>query len=626
MSKRNVGQPIQQLDPFAIQVSQPSISIPSLPATKYYANTKDLEAISRSLSLIGQGAYQYARLKQGEKIEEERQERLDRQAEAGAGRQAATIDRAILKASFEDDTLDTTILRPADPANGVEAVTEEDELIRLVQENGPVEGLRDWINIRLSGPMSQLGSEEARQAYYEEAFPTVLNAGMAWVNAREQARQSMLREDLAIQFAASDDLPSVGELVSESKKSSVLEPLDEQEAVGLLLQSAEIASSRDRHDRARRLLGLIPESKRGKEWYEAADATETRFLDGAGRVITGELRSTTFAPGGPIATMFGPGTNPDSELIERLDQAIKSLAADQSFSPEDQRDRLLAAQAEVDPMGAAFISLGTAANRIEVASDETIQDRRKENAYQANLIALRLLTESVIQVRTDGKQVTIDLENPEADSLVLDHLVSKYGEDGRLYYDEYLQLKGQKRYTAAVAEPDQDAAAAALLEGLMDITSNKERDQYLRNEVVAAAKNGEITFAQQVTIIGQAKLANEMQPEFESTFFRETKKAIGQAFAAALGVEAEFDMLGNMSGLTFGKNIDPMAYAAYNKMIGGFRHRYTRWLSANMELRKEDPFAFRSAQDDWLMQNQDYFFKEAAAIGTQYSPAADDQP
>ncbi len=34
MSKRNVGQPIQQLDPFAIQVSQPTIAIPSLPATK----------------------------------------------------------------------------------------------------------------------------------------------------------------------------------------------------------------------------------------------------------------------------------------------------------------------------------------------------------------------------------------------------------------------------------------------------------------------------------------------------------------------------------------------------------------------------------------------------------------
>lgn len=619
MPPRNIGQPIQQLDPFAIQVAQPTISVPNLPSTKYYANTQDLENIARSLQLIGQSAYQYARIREGQRADEQRQAVIDQRAESGAGRQAGTIDRSIMEAAFNDDTLDTTISVPGDAQKGIAPVSEEDELLQLMAETGdPTRALQEFVTSRIAGPMSQLQSETARQAYFDEVFPPVFKAGMAWVNRREAARQEMLREDLAIELAASDDSPSIPDLMRLSKESNSLEPLEESDAVGLVLQAAEIASARDRHDRARSLLGLVPERKRTAAWYEAADATEQRFLDGAGRLLTSELRGATFADGGMFTALFGPGTTPDDELLEQVDLSVKSLLADPGFNADQQRRRLYAAQAAVDPLGRAFTIIGTAARQIETEADDTMDDIRKENRYQAELLTVRLLTESVIAVTTDGQSVTIDLENPEANTLMRQHLISKYGEDGYKYFDDYLALRGNKRYTAEKSEPDQNIHASTLLAELRDIGSNSERARFLREDVSNAARNGMITHSQYRALISDAQLMETLQPEFESAFFRETKRSLGQAFANALGVGFEFDVSGNLN-IKSNPKIDPAAYGAFNKMIGGFRNRYSQWLRSNMKLREEDPNAFRLAQDDWLMGIQQEFFDEAVRLGTYHS-------
>lgn len=635
--KRNTGQPIRQMDPFAIQVSQPNISIPQLPPTVYRANTVDLENISRSLNLFGQSVASYGRMKRREKAAEEAEERRAAAAadqtrkafersEAGAGAEAGQFDAAMLISSFNDDTLDTSVGQEADPQSGSPRMTEEDLLLQAIEEAGdPARGLVGWIQERLQGPLSQLETDYARKAYYDETFLPTFKAGLAWINRREEQRQGVLLDGLAIDIARQEGpIPSVGDLVGITENDVAVEPISETRAAELLISASETASAAGRFDHARSILGKIPETMRDAKWYESRDVTENAFYDSSRRVLGQELRSDVFAPSGTFQNMFGPGTTPSDEALDSLDQALLGLLFDPDFDDAGRLDRLRAAQAQVDPLGTAFIKIGqrAAALQVEVEDEETINDLRKENQYQASLTGLALLTESVIEVKIDGATVRIDREDPEANEQMLRYFVSKYGDDGRLYFDDYLKLRESKRYNATEPGPDQDRAASTLLEELRSISSPADRTQFLRNEVYDAAYAGMITFAQHRALISDANILGEISPEYEAQPFRDGKRTIIEQFAAGMGVEAEFDLTSMNANLTATKANDPEYVAALNTIVQNYRSKYTTWLRANYQMRSDDQFGFRAAQEQFISNQLQQLLPEILEQGRYYSSEA----
>lgn len=635
--KRNTGQPIRQMDPFAIQVSQPNISIPQLPPTVYRANTTDLENISRSLNLFGQSVASYGRMKRREKAAEEADERRAAAAaektrtafeksEAGAGAEAGQFDAAVLVSSFNDDTLDTSVGQEADPQSGSPRMTEEDLLLEAIDKAGdPARGLVGWIQERLQGPLSQLETDYARKAYYDETFLPTFKAGLSWINRREEQRQGVLLDEIAVDIARQPtEIPSVEDLVGITENDVAVEPINKTQAAELLISASETASAAGRFDRARSILGKIPEAMRDAKWYESRDVTENAFFDSSRRVLGQELRSDIFAPSGTFQNMFGPGTTPSDESLDSLDQALLGLMFDPDFDDAGRLARLRAAQAQVDPLGNAFVTIGkrAAAIQIEVEDEEKINDLRKENQYQASLTGLALLTESVIEVKIDGATVRIDREAPEANEQMLRYFVSKYGDDGRLYFDDYLKLRESKRYNASEPGPDQDRSASTMLEELRSISSPADRTEFLRNEVYDAAYSGMITFAQHRALISDANILGEISPEYEAQPFRDGKRTLIEQFAAGMGVEADFDMTGNMAGLLASKANDPEYVQALNEIVQGYRKTYTTWLRANYQMRTENPMGFREAQERFISQRLQTLLPEVVEKGKYYSSEA----
>lgn len=635
--KRNTGQPIRQMDPFAIQVSQPNISIPQLQPTVYRANTTDLENISRSLNLFGQSVASYGRMKRREKAAEEADERRAAAAaektrtafeksEAGAGAEAGQFDAAVLVSSFNDDTLDTSVGQEADPQSGSPRMTEEDLLLEAIDKAGdPARGLVGWIQERLQGPLSQLETDYARKAYYDETFLPTFKAGLSWINRREEQRQGVLLDEIAVDIARQPtEIPSVEDLVGITENDVAVEPINKTQAAELLISASETASAAGRFDRARSILGKIPEAMRDAKWYESRDVTENAFFDSSRRVLGQELRSDIFAPSGTFQNMFGPGTTPSDESLDSLDQALLGLMFDPDFDDAGRLARLRAAQAQVDPLGNAFVTIGkrAAAIQIEVEDEEKINDLRKENQYQASLTGLALLTESVIEVKIDGATVRIDREAPEANEQMLRYFVSKYGDDGRLYFDDYLKLRESKRYNASEPGPDQDRSASTMLEELRSISSPADRTEFLRNEVYDAAYSGMITFAQHRALISDANILGEISPEYEAQPFRDGKRTLIEQFAAGMGVEVEFDITSMNAGLAATKANDPAYVSALNEIVQGYRKTYTTWLRANYQMRTENPMGFREAQERFISQRLQTLLPEVVEKGKYYSSEA----
>jgi len=621
MATRNQGQRIQQLDPFAIQVAQPQVSVPNLPATRYYANTNDLENISRSLNLIGVGIRNWRELQiQEARLSLAQQEAADK-LEAGAGRLAAKADSAVLRAAFDDDTLDTTVVTPRGP-DGTPGVTLEDTVLRAIAESGdPVTGIRDWVTAQISDAGAQLTSESARQAYLDEAFVPVLQSAISWYNKREERQQSILRSDLATEIAGnSDDVTPAALVGLTADAPEYFKPLDEDQAVDVILEAVAIANADGKFDRARSLLYGIPEKKRRANWYEAMSKGEDQFLEALEDVITLEFQRSVFAPGGVLESTFGVNGDPDDAQVEVLDNAIRSMLADQSITPIEARRRLRMFQSFVPATGDAFRLAGEYALRIDDERVDQTQKRiRDENKYQATLKSIEVISEGTAVLQIGGKSVTIDMTDPQSNGLMRQYFIEKYNSDGYAYYDEFLALRGQKRYTTPTSEPDQDANSARLLERIREATSTSQRREIIK-ESFQAAKNGEITFAQSRALISESETLDGLSPEYESPDFKSTVWSIQSTMANAMGADMEGDMLSGFRTLTLSKEHDPAGHRAMHQLLMDFRNDYTRFLRDNSEERTSDPLRFRERQTTWLRNATDAYFERAIREGEYHSP------
>jgi hypothetical protein len=621
------------MDPFAIQLSQANVTVPNFQAVVYRPNVADLESISRSLNLIGTSMYQYGTIRQRQAaLEEQRlrrtesearqtREALDR-AERGAGTEAGRFDAVMLKSGFDDDTLDTTIARAGDPTKGVPPLTVEEQILQFIDEaggDGPA-GITAWTASQLQGPLLQLQSDEARQAYYKEAFTPTVQAGLAWLNRREAARQTMLRSDLASDIAASDaSPPSPAELIGITANDQGFEPLNSSQARGVLYEAAETAVAAGRYEHARRILGGIPENQRDAKWYDTFGKGERAFLDSAERVLAREIRSDVFAPEGPLQVMFGPGTEPTDGQVNRLEVALNGLEVDPRFNPARLLRRLQSMQEQVDPFGPAFTLIGERAMRIELAeaTEETIKQRRQENDYQGMLTGIRLLSEGAINVTIDGQPTTISKADPGYEQQLRRFFVGKYGEDGYSIYNEFLKLAGSKQYRTEVAEVDQNKAANHLLVTLRSIETVAARRAYLREDVAQAAMAGNITLSQHTSLIAQAGILDDVQPEYDAPVFREARTKLEQAFRAGLGIQPRFDM--DLEVVPVNKQVDPNWVRGLNTLLMDFRADYTKWLGTNLSLRTEDPQAFRGAQEQWIAEESANYLERATTDGQFYS-------
>lgn len=624
MAKRNIGQPIQQMDPFAIQVSQTNISVPTLQQTVYRPNVADLEDISRSLQLIGTSFARYGQIRQRAERDRELREARSREAfdraERGAGKNAGRFDAAMLTAGFDDDTWDTTIARAADPSKGVPALTVEDEILQAIEEkrDGPA-GITAWVVSQLEGPMSQLETAEAQEAYQNEVFVPTVKAGLAWLNRREQARQEVLRSDLSSDIASSPfEIPTVDGLVELTKNAVGFEPLDNPAARSVLYEAANTAVAAGRYTHARNILEAIPENQRDAMWYETNTKTEIAFLDRAERTLGREIRNVTFSEGGALTSMFGVGTEPTDAQVKRLGVAIDGLVVDPRFTPERLLDRLFAMQSVVDPFSPAFSLIGDYALRVErgQASPETLRQERQENEYQGLLTGIRLLSEGAIDVTIGGEPVTIVKSAPGYEQQLRAFFVEKYGEDGYSIYNEYLKLAGSKQYRTETPEVDQNRNANQLLVTLRGIESVPARRAYLRTVVAEAATSGGITLSQHTSLIAQADILDDVQPEYDAPAFREARTKIEQAFRAGLGVQPRFD---TQDVVPVNKQVDPDWVKGLNTILMDFRAEYTTWLGTNLSLRADDRMAFRQAQETWIAETSATFLEKATTEGLFYS-------
>ena len=110
-----------------------------------------------------------------------------------------------------------------------------------------------------------------------------------------------------------------------------------------------------------------------------------------------------------------------------------------------------------------------------------------------------------------------------------------------------------------------------------------------------------------------------MSPEYEAPVFKRALRDIHAAFAAGMGVDSEFDY--NMgSGLVKAtKQHDPDYVQGLNGVMMEFQSSYTSWLLQNYQLRKDDAFQFRAAQEEWLKTNTPLFIEQATTDGKYYS-------
>lgn len=624
MATRNQGQRIQQLDPFAIQVAQPQVSIPNLPATRYYANTNDLDSIAKSLNLIGVGVRNWRELQ----IQEERLSLAQREAagklESGAGRLAAKADSAILQSAFNDDTLDTSMVTPA-RADGTPGVTLEDTVLRAIAEaENPTIGIQNWVSGQIADGGAQLSSDTARQAYFDEAYVPVLRAAISWYNKRDQRQQAIHRSDLAIEVSGDGNPHTPASLVGlTSQMPNWFKPLDQDEAVDVMLEAVEIANASGKFDRARELLFSIPESKRRANWYEAMSKGENKFLESLEDVITMELQSPIFGGGLVLQATFGSEGDPDDAQLEVLDNSIRSMLADPSIPPLEARRRLRMFQGMIPPTSDAFRLVGEHAMRINDENVDQSQKRlRDENKFQATLTAIEAISEGTSVLTIGDERVTVDMSDPTSNATMRRYFVEKYGSEGYAYYDDFLALRSQKRYTSPTAEPDQDANAASLLEQIRNATSSDVRRGIIRDQVFAAARDGQITFAQSRALIGESDTLNELSPEYESPDFKSTLWSLQSTMAASMQADLERDALSGFSSLTLSKEHDPAGHYAMHTLLMDFRNDYTRFLRDNADERTNDPLKFRERQTTWMRQATQEYFERAIREGEYHSPPA----
>ena len=662
--KRNVGTTnrldtrITKLDPAAVAVKLGSITVANPQIIKPTGPNEILQGIMDSMSAAGQFGRSLGSMQQAQR------RRVSKDFEAalrGDAQMDATQDELAMSAMFKNDTLDKQdISGEAGILSRYETL--EDELLdRLAmgQEAGvaPEVVLGGWVREQIGNTTSGLDAETAaivQEEYSRTYFPKVLKSASDWWNSRVDARQEMLRDGIISNLAVgAGAFPTPAALTKATKgEDSALEQLTPSEADSMFISAGNIASERANWQRATDLYDAVPVTRRTEAWYE-----------GRAKLREGELQH--YETGLTRALIDGAETDLWVQRFQPVRQRVERPGVGwetrETFLPQDPLEVARFANALDSYVKHPSVPLVSKAQRINeliiittgLAQAEAIQAHaklpdpedhraevaaaRKESRYQAGLDILELREKGSIQYKDKDKNtITVKVDSEHLNTEFRQLLTTKYGRDGLVFYDDFLEARDSGSWNRTAAGGSQDAVSAGFKKELADAEDDVEPDQegnrktarQKRREIVdrafAAAVKNQITFAQLNSLFAFSEAEERRDPERWPDDLQDVSSAIIQSFGDSAGMQ--FDLgpaqkaLAQLSIQT--KAHDPAAKSAAIKLQREFRDAWRTWSSANASLIENDPHKYQEQRAAWINQNQDYYTRRAINLGKQYAPDA----